>query len=151
MTPDRRRPTPGRSWRRGLPPAGHREQGSAAVQLAVLMPALFTLMFLGMQAAMIYHGRTVAIAAAEEGARAAAAQNANTSAGQVAASEFVASAGGDGVLRGVRVSSSRTPARAVAGTALVTVVVSGTTLSVVPGWTPQISQSASAPVEELTR
>ena len=35
------------------------------VQLVVLMPALFALMFAGVQAAMFYHGRTVAIAAAE--------------------------------------------------------------------------------------
>ncbi|WP_295695400.1 TadE family protein [Lapillicoccus sp.] len=136
---------------------GDRERGSAAVQLAVLMPALFTLMFLGMQAALMYHGRTVAIAAAQEGARAAAAQHATTGAGQAAATAFVASAGGDGVLRGVRVSSNRTTGPVVTGvaaggvTGVVTVVVAGTTLSVVPGWTPQISQSASAPVEELTR
>lgn len=113
------------------------------MQLVVLMPALFTLMFAGMQAAMIYHGRTVAIAAAQEGARSAAAQNAGAGAGQDAASAFVAIAGGEGVLRGVSVSSSR-------AAAVVTVVVTGTTLSVVPGWTPRISQSASAPVERLT-
>jgi Flp pilus assembly protein TadG len=124
-------------------PAGHPERGSASVQIVVLMPVLFLLVFVGMQAAMIYHGRTVAIAAAEEGARAAAAQNAGAGAGQATASAFVASAGGDGVLRGVSVSSSR-------GATAATVVVTGTTLSVVPGWTPRITQSAAAPVEQLT-
>ena len=91
------------------------------VQLVVLMPALFALMFAGVQAAMFYHGRTVAIAAAQEGARAAAAQNGTIGAGEAAASAFVAAAGGDGVL------------------------------SVIPGWTPTVTQSASAPVERLTR
>ena len=55
--------------------AGQHERGTASIQLVILMPALFTLLFVGMQAAMIYHGRTVAIAAAQEGARATAAQN----------------------------------------------------------------------------
>ena len=126
------------------PVTGHRERGVASVQLVVLMPVLFTLMFVGMQAAMIYHGRTVAIAAAQEGARAAAAQNGTPAAGQAAATAFVAAAGGDGTLQGVKVTSNRTATTA-------TVVVTGTTLSVVPGWTPSITQSASAPVERLTR
>jgi hypothetical protein len=83
-TPPRgRTPTPprvrGRAARRGV----------ASIQIVVLMPVLFLLMFIGMQAAIIYHGRTVAIAAAQEGARAAAAQN-GTTAGQSAATAFVA-------------------------------------------------------------
>lgn len=122
---------------------GHRERGVASLQIVILMPVLFLLMLLGMQAALIYHGRTVAIAAAQHGARAAAAQNAAAAAGRTAATAFVASAG-DGVLRGVTVTSSRTVTTA-------TVVVSGTTLSVVPGWTPQITHSMSAPRERLTR
>ena len=69
------------------------------MQIVVLMPALFLLMFIGMQAALIYHGRTVAIAAAEEGARAAAARHGSAGDGQAAATAFIASAGGDGVLR----------------------------------------------------
>jgi len=125
--------------------SGHhdRDRGSASLQIIVLMPALFLMMFVGMQAALIYHGRTVAIAAAQEGARAAAAQVTSPGAGQAAAAEFVASAGGDGVLRGVTVTASR-------DTTTATVVVTGTTLSVVPGWTPQITQSASAPLERVT-
>ena len=114
------------------------------VQLVVLMPALFALMFAGVQSAMFYHGRTVAIAAAQEGARAAAAQNGTIGAGEAAASAFVAAAGGDGVLRGVTVSSSRSATTA-------TTVVTGSILSVIPGWTPTVTQSASAPVERLTR
>lgn len=49
--------------------AGGREAGVASIQIVVLMPVLFLLMFIGMQAAIIYHGRTVAIAAAQEGPR----------------------------------------------------------------------------------
>jgi Flp pilus assembly protein TadG len=115
----------------------------ATVQLVILMPALFTLMFTAMQAALVYHGRTVAIAAAEQGAQAAATQNGTTADGRTAAAGFVTAAGGDGVLTGVRVTATRTATTA-------TVTVTGTTLSVVPGWTPTITQSATAPVERLT-
>ncbi len=66
------------------------------IQIVVLMPVLFTLLFVGMQAAMLYHGRTVAIAAAQEGAREAAAQSGTTTSGRAAAAAFVAAAGGDG-------------------------------------------------------
>jgi len=116
----------------------------ASIQIVVLMPVMFLLMFVGMQAAMIYHARTVAIAAAQEGARAAAAQNGTAAAGHSAAATFVVAAGGEGTLRDVTVTSNRTPTT-------VTVVVTGTILSVIPGWTPSITQSASAPVERLTR
>lgn len=124
--------------------AGDRESGVASVQMVVLMPVMFLLMFLGVQAAMIYHGRTVAIAAAQEGARAVAAQYGTTGDGQVAAAAFVAAAGGEGTLREVTVTAARTATTA-------TVEVSGTTMSVIPGWTPTITQSASAPVEVPTR
>ena len=134
--------TPSRGRRRAF--AGERERGVASIQLVILMPVLFLLMFVGMQAAMIYHGRTVAIAAAPEGARAAAAQNGTAIAGQSAATAFITAAGGEGTLQGVTVTSNRTATTA-------TVVVTATTLSVIPGWTPSITQSASAPVERLTR
>lgn len=123
---------------------GGHEAGVATIQLVVLMPVLFLLMFVGMQAAMIYHGRAVAIAAAQEGARAAAAEYGTSADGRDAAAAFVASAGGEDVLRGVAVTSSRSATEA-------SVQVRGTVLSVVPGWTPSITQSASAPVESLTR
>lgn len=124
--------------------AGQMERGTASIQLVILMPALFTLLFVGMQAAMIYHGRTVAIAAAQEGARATAAQNGTTTAGRDAATAFITSAGGDDVLQSVHVTARRTATFA-------TVTITATTLSVVPGWTPRVIQSASAPSERLTR
>ncbi|WP_407345020.1 TadE family protein [Pengzhenrongella phosphoraccumulans] len=113
------------------------------MQIVVLMPALFLLMFTGMQAALIYHARTVAIAAAQEGARTAAAQYSSAAAGDTAAKQFIVSAGGQDVLRGVTVTATRD-----ATTASVAVV--GEAMSVVPGWTPRIVQSASAPVERVT-
>lgn len=125
-------------------PEGGREGGSASIQMVFLLPVLFSVMFLGMQAALYYHARTVAIAAAQEGARAAAAETGTTNQGTGAALDFVADAGGNDVLTGVAVTGARTATTA-------TVTVRGRSLSVIPGWSPLLEQSASAPVERLTR
>jgi len=126
------------------PAVGGRERGSASVQLVVLMPALFAVMFLGMQGALFYHARAVALAAAQEGVRTAAGMNGTREAGVQDAYLFVDAAGGDDVLVSARVSASRTVADAQ-------VTVAGRSLSVIPGWSPWISQSAHAPVERITQ
>jgi len=121
-----------------------RERGSSSIQMVMLMPALFSIMFLGMQGALYYHARTVAIAAAQEGARAAGGQNGTAVGGISAASSFVSDAGGKDVLPGAQVTGGRSATTA-------TVTVTGTSLSVIPGWSPAVSQSASVPVERITR
>ena len=97
------------------------ERGSTSVQMVILMPVLFLVMFLGLQAALFYHARTVAIAAAQQGAR----------------------AGGSDVLENASVTGSRTATEA-------TVTVQGAALSVIPGWSPIVQQSATVPVERIT-
>ena len=119
------------------------ERGSVSIELVILLPALFAVMFLGMQAALFYHARTVAIAAAQEGAKAAAGENGKDADGVSAASSFVGEAGGDDVLTGATATANRTATT-------VTVTVRGHSLSVIPGWNPVIVQSASLPVERLT-
>jgi Flp pilus assembly protein TadG len=89
------------------------DRGSASIELVILLPAMFAVMFLGMQAALYYHARNVATAAASEGARVAAVENARTFDGISAASRFVADAGGDRVLAGLAVSGDRSPSRVV--------------------------------------
>lgn len=120
------------------------ERGSTSIQMVLLMPALFAVMFLGMQGALFYHARTVALAAAQEGVRTAAGLGGSGSAGARDAYAFVADAGGDDVLQGTQVRSSRSTTNA-------TVTVTGRCLSVIPGWTPTVTQSASAPVERITQ
>ncbi|MGE0169682.1 pilus assembly protein, partial [Nocardioides sp.] len=100
-------------------------------------------MFVGMQAALFYHARTVAIAAAQEGARAAGGEQGSEAAGLQAANAFVEDAGGDDVLTGATASADRTATTA-------TVVVRGHSLSVIPGWSPVVRQEATVPVERLT-
>src|SRR3712207_2545703 len=94
-------PKPARSSRRS-------DRGSASVELVILLPALFAVMFLGMQAALYHHARTVAIAAAQEGARAAAGEQGRESDGIAAATAFVTEAGGNDVLPGASTIAVRT-------------------------------------------
>src|SRR4051794_16437654 len=122
-----RRPTPLGRWRPRRPRRGRDERGSVSVELVILLPALFALMFLGMQAALFYHARSVAIAAAQEGARAAGGENGTESAGIQAATGFVDDAGGNDVLSGATATANRSATT-------VTVVVQGHSLSVIPGW-----------------
>src|ERR1035437_1253195 len=124
--------------------AAGRERGSSSIQMVILMPALFSIMFLGMQGALYYHARTVAIAAAQEGARAAGSQNGTAAEGVSAASSFVSDAGGRNVLPGAHMTGARSATTA-------TVTVTGTSLSVIPGWSPAVSQSAAVPVERITQ
>jgi len=123
-------------WRRD-------QRGSVSIELVILLPALFALMFLGMQAALFYHARTVAIAAAQEGARAAGAEQGRETDGVSAANDFITEAGGDDVLTGASATASRTATTA-------TVTITGFSLSVIPGWKVRISQSVSVAVERVT-
>lgn len=119
------------------------EAGSLSVELVILLPALFAVMFLGVQAALFYHARAVAIAAAQAGARAASAENGTTTDGARAANGFLADAGRGGVITGTNATVTRTATT-------ITVTITGHSLSVIPGWNPVIVQSASLPRERLT-
>ena len=79
--------------------------------MVILMPVLFSVMFLGLQAALFYHARTVAIAAAQEGARAAGAETGTASDGIAAATSFVAAAGGSTCCRTRRCPAAARPPR----------------------------------------
>jgi Flp pilus assembly protein TadG len=109
--------------------------------MVILLPALFALMFVGMQAALMFQGRTLALAAAQEGARAAASEHGTAAAGVGAAKSFVASSTSG--LKNTTVTGTRSATQA-------TVTVITTTLSVIPGWEPTITQSATMPVERVT-
>ncbi len=111
--------------------------------MVLLLPALFLVMFAGMQAALWYHARAVAISAAQEGARRTGAEQGTAAAGRGAASSFIADAGGDDVLADAHVSIQRGPTTATA-------TVSGHSLSVIPGWNITVRQSASVPTERIT-
>lgn len=133
--------TPRLSRHRHVPPRA--EHGSSTLQMVILMPALFAVMFLGVQAALHHHARAVAIAAAQEGARAAGAEHGTRAAGTSAARAYAASTAGDS-LTSVRIRAER-------GRTTATVTVTGQALSVIPGWQPAVTQSASVTIERITR
>jgi Flp pilus assembly protein TadG len=126
---------------RGRPEGCDSERGSVTIQHVFLMPALFTLMFVFVQGAMFYQGRAVALAAAEEGVRVAAAEQGTAYSGIAAANQYIdqTTIG----LSSTSVTGTRTAAQAV-------ITVRTHTVSLVPGWRPTITQSATLPVERLT-
>ncbi len=118
------------------------ERGSMSVQMVVLMPLLFGIAFTGLQAGLYFYGRSAALSAATTGARAAAAEHGTTTACQQAAAEFLTSLGD--VLTDPGIDCARTATT-------VTVRVTGTTLSVIPGWHPQVAQERIQQIERVTR
>ena len=117
------------------------ERGSASIQVVVLLPVLFGLLFTALQIGLYFYGRTAASSIATLGARAAAAENGNRHACQQAAGAFAASLGD--ALTNPQISCTVTATT-------VTVRVTGTTLSVIPGWTMRADQTSTLPKERLT-
>jgi len=134
-------PTTGRTPPAAPPPAS--ERGSATLEMVVMLPLLFLLLFSGLQGALHHHARSLAIAAAHEGARAAAAEHGTLQAGVAAARAYLDDVAGDSLTVG-SVTGQRTFTSA-------TITVSGTSLSVIPGWNPRVSQTSTQPVERITR
>jgi len=117
------------------------ERGSVSVEMVLLMPTLLLVVWIALGAAMYFYGRTTALAAAQAGAVAGAAEN-GTTADCVRTATELASRAGDS-LAGLRVTCQ---VRAQTVTAIVT----GSTLSLVPGWEPVTSQSATVPIEAIS-
>ena len=109
--------------------------------MAILLPVLLIAFWLGVQGALFFHARNVALAAATEGARTAAVEGGRTSDGIAAAASFVADAGGDRVIEGL--AGDRNAERVV-------ITIRGASLTVVPGWSPTFEVQATARTEQLT-
>ena len=139
-----RKPPPGRipRLRSGLAS----DRGSSTIELAILFPVLLILILVGVQGALIFYGRNVALAAAQQGANAQAAYGAPAGAGEARASEYLTRMGD--VLSDWQITV--TPAAEGGGEpTAIRVTVTGTTL----GWfglTFQVSQTAYAPLERFT-
>ncbi len=136
--PLRRYPRP----RRGL--AGDR--GSVTIELAILFPVFVLLILVGVQGALIFYGRNVALAAAQKGANAESAFGAPAGAGDARARAYLTKMGD--VLNDWDVAVTPVAEGAAEPTA-VRVTVTGTTL----GWLGlrfRVSQTAYAPLERFT-
>lgn len=131
------------SPRSGEAPA-RRDDGSATLELAILAPVVLLLTFAVVQAALYFHARNLALAAAREGVTAARSYTAPPGAGVQRANTFLAVHAGDS-LREPRVDPGGSTAT------LVRIEVTGTALSVLPG-VPNlpVRQVAHAERERLT-
>lgn len=146
-----RRRLPGaarRSWERGRQrqrgqhdPDRRDEEGSTSVELVVLLPALFALLFLGVQAGLIFHARQIVLAAANEGAVAAAAEHSTAMDGQATAEGFLAQAG-DVALATWTVTATRDTDQA-------SVRVEAVPYSIIPFYAPQVTGTAAMPAEDV--
>ncbi|MDG4784949.1 TadE/TadG family type IV pilus assembly protein [Micromonospora sp. WMMD1102] len=137
-----RRLSRGTRWFRRL--AGDR--GSTNIEMAILFPVFVLLILLGVQVGLIFYGRTVALAAAQQGAVAEAAYGAPDGIGHTQASAYLTRMGD--VLNDWEVTVAPAGEGAPEPTA-VRVTVTGTTL----GWLGmrfQISQTAYSPIEQFT-
>jgi Flp pilus assembly protein TadG len=121
-----------------------RERGSATLELTIVFPALLLVMTGIVQAGLWFYAREVALAAAEEGARAASVEHASADDGTRTAQHFIDRTANN-LVHQVQVTAQRTTARA-------SVTVTGHSLSLVPGVEGfTISQTATYEVERITR
>lgn len=120
------------------------ERGSASVELVILFPAVLLIVTALIQYALWFHARSLALAAAQEGVGIARGYGATPAQGQATALRFVAAHGADTLL-GPAASAT------TAGAGQVRMVVTGRSLSVIPGIDgASVRQSATAPVERFT-
>ena len=120
---------------------GQGERGAATVEVVLLFPAMILMVWIALGAGMYHWGRTAALNAAQTGAAAAAAEDGTVADCEQAARDMAATVGD--ALSSLRISCTLTATTATA-------TVSGSVLSLVPGWTPSLTQTATVPVERLT-
>jgi len=135
IAPRRTTPRFRRRWR--LPG----ERGSAAVELAILMPAILLLTFGSIQVATMFLARNVALGAAQEAATAERTYNAAPGSGQVRAQAFLARSGD--WLTEPTVTVTHTGNQ-------ITTTVDGWALTIVPGLRWRVHQVAHAEAERFT-
>lgn len=122
-------------------PGDHDERGAMSLaQVVITAPALLFLLMLIVQFGLMFHARNIAEQAAQEGAAVARRFDGTQTQGREKALQLL-TAVGEGTLKDRDVTASRT-----ADTASVT--VTGTVVSVVPGFSLSVSESASGPVEK---
>ncbi|MHB8448958.1 MAG: TadE/TadG family type IV pilus assembly protein [Mycobacteriales bacterium] len=120
-----------------------RDAGSFSLELAVLFPVFLLLILLIAQAALYFFARSVATSAAQQGADTARLQGNTPVDGASTATAFVTDQGG-GILDDLAVTTTgSTPTQ-------VSVTVTGHALTIIPGISFTVRQSATAPRERYT-
>jgi Flp pilus assembly protein TadG len=101
------------------------DRGSASIEFAITAVAVLAIIFAAIQGACWFWARSIALAAAQEGADAQRAYNAPPGAGQTKADAFITSAGD---------SLSGTTITVISDAQQVQVTVTGHCLSIIPGF-----------------
>jgi TadE-like protein len=117
------------------------ERGSSPVELAILAPAVLLALFASIQVAAVFMARSVALSAAQEASTAERAFGAPPGAGEDRGQSFLGRAGD--WLSGGQVTVERDGEQ-------VTTTVTGQAISLVPGFTFTVSQTARGEVERFT-
>lgn len=117
------------------------ERGVASVQMALIFPVLIGVIWLGQSAALYVYARAIALNSAAAGVSAAAVRNGTVGDCSAAAHRLWAKLAG--ALTQVTITCTRNATTATA-------TVTGHSPTLLPGWAPMVSQTASAPVERLT-
>lgn len=130
-----------RSWRQRWRArcAGTRgDEGMGTLEFTIIAPVIMLILCAGLQLGMWYLAQEAALTAARKAATVGAAYQASPADGTARARSWLA---GVHLIKDTVVSSGgSTPDR-------VRVTVTGSSLSLVPGWTPQVTKSAEVPVE----
>lgn len=116
------------------------DRGAHTVDFAIVAAPLLLVTFMAVQAGLLFHARSVALAAATQGANVARAYGSTTAAGEDKATRFLETVG-QGLHSPKVVAESN-------GTD-VTVVVTGHAPSIIPFMTFNVRQTASGPVERF--
>jgi Flp pilus assembly protein TadG len=119
------------------------DRGSSTVETVVAISLLMLTIMAGMQLVLLFFARSVALAAAQEGVRAARAEGASRTAGGTVARDF-AQRTASGFLLGISASSA-------AGGGSVRVTVRGQALTLVPFISAiEVEGLAAGPLEEFS-
>lgn len=119
----------------------HGERGlSTSVEMSLLFPAVFLTMLLILQWGLHHWASAVALASAQDGARAAAGYGSNLGVGLAAARQAIYT----DALTEVEITGNR-------GDLTTTITVRGRALSLIPGWAPSVTKTAMVPTERITQ
>ena len=120
-------------------PLTDRERGSATVEFVLVLTTVLFTVLTAVQVALVHLAHRALVAAADEGARAARAEQGSAHAGRTQALSYLGQIG-PGLVRQPQAAASRT-----ATTARVTLV--GYPVEILPGFTIRITATAVSPVE----
>lgn len=122
-------------------PSRRGEQGTVTLEAVLVYPLVLLIAWVGMQLALVYLANRVALASAEEGARAARARAGTVTAGEQRAHRYLGVLG-TGLLAAPTIRVVRT-------VDTVTVQVSGQAQRIVPGIPVRVTQAVQSPTERF--